>query len=383
MAVSNTFSVSVNNPAVPAWFSALSHKQWTSPMSNWLGASGVIPSPLPGGATGHRSLVDAWTGMGVDQSAKKLFMLFNGGHNDYYGNEAYSCDLSIASPAWTRLRNPSTVSPTTGTITTYDDGRPATSHSTNSHAAAEGRWFMLGMPSTQYIGSARYGQWWEFDTSANDYINLGSTHATNGLSVAGLALWDSVDRQFLVLHNNNTSPSIEYQSIDNMSGSPALTCTQALNIGGSMTGDIDTTNRVLLVRGGGTGTTFCRRINTTANKQAAWTSVPITGTPPNDTCQLHWHAPSSAFLTWSSGQGLLKLTPTVSGGTYTGATWSTVTGFSGITPATHTGPGMYSKINMIRDMGDGTAAFIVLSRYANPASVSGADLCVCRLTGAV
>ena len=370
--LSNSVPIQVSG-AVPAWFSALSHKQWATPVSNWLGASGVIPSPLPGGNTGHLSVVGAWCGMGVDPTRKTLFMLHNGGHNDYYGNEVYSCDLSLSSPVWVRRRDPST--PTgSGNISSFADGTPCSDHTTNLHVSAEGRWFTPGMSSTNYVGSANYNQWWEYLPTTDAWVNLGSSHAGNGLSVAGLALWDSVDRQILVFHNNNTSPSVEFQSIDDMSGSAALTNTQPLATGGGMMGSIDTTNRIVLIRWN--STYYYLKLTNNTTKQAAWSSVSVSGTEPPNTYQMHWHAPSGAFLSWDGSSGISKLTPTVSGGNYTSAVWSTVSGFTGSAPSSSSTL-MYNKINIISDMGDGSAAFIVVPRYGNP------DTYVCRITGAV
>lgn len=378
-AVSSQFSVSIASNSAPAWFTALSHKQWASPVTNWIGA--VAPAS-PGGSTGHLSVLGAWCGMGIDQTRKMMFMLHNGGHNDYYGNEVYSCDLTLASPAWVRRRNPSTASGS-GNIAKFSDGRPCSDHTTNLTIEAEGRWFTPGMSSTNYVGSANYNQWWEYKPfsgtgtisgAADDWVDLGNTHASNGLSVAGLALWDSFDRQVLVFHNNNTSPSVEFQSIDNMSGAAALTNTQPLAMGGGMMGSIDTTNRIVLVRWN--STYYYLKLTNNTTKQAAWSSVSVSGTEPPNTYQMHWHAPSNAFITWDGASGLRKLTPTVSGGGYTSATWSAVAGAGGVTPLSGSLL-MYNKINIVQNMGDGTSALVIVSRYANP------DTYVMRLTGAV
>lgn len=381
MAVSNTFSVSINNPTVPVWFSNLAHKQWSSPVTNWLGATGVKD---PGAGLGtHAGIITEWTGMLADQDDKTIAMLGNGGHNSYYGNEVYSCNLRASAPAWSRIKNADT--PTgSGDLAKWSNGQPASDHTGNIPIAANQRWFKLGMNSTNYLGFAHGNQWWEYDRTNNTYIDRGSTHQGLG-GIWGLTCWDPQDQQLIVIRPDATSGSqygVEWVNISDLS--TAVTSTRWINIADGPAGGVDTTNHTLVLRfdrGNPTGLdvhTLSLASNTT--KQANWTRITSTGTQPPKTYQMHWHAPSGAWLTWDGGQGIYKLTPTVSGGVYTAAVWSRVTtGFTGVTVAADaTGSNkMYSKINMIQNMGDGTSAFVVVPRYGNP------DVYVCRLTGAV
>lgn len=324
--------------------------------------------------------------MGMDQTRKMIFMLHNGGHNDYHGNEVYSCDLSLASPVWVRRRNPST--PTgSGHITKFSDGRPCSDHTTNLHIEAEGRWFTPGMASTNYFGYANYQQWWEykpFDGSgtisgqADDWVDLGSGHPSDDQSVKGLALWDSVDRQIIVSlpSGSNSGVHIAYQSIDNMSGSAVLNNTNDHGITSSPCGAIDTTNRILLLR----GDTLYKWIKLTSNatKTGSYNTLSVTGTPPAAANAFHWHSPSNAFITWDQSGGLYKLTPTVSSGNYTSAVWTQVSGAGGPTPAMDAQmQGMWNKIQLINDMGNGDSALVVVPKYGTT------DVYVMRLTGAV
>lgn len=390
MTVSNTFSVSVNNPPVPAWFGSLAHKQWATPLNNatsiaanrhWLGASNVIDPGYGlgylGSATGRLS---EWTGMGADQSRKWIFMLHNGGHNSSFGNEVYSCDLTQETPMWTRRRN-ATVPSGSGNLTKWSDGRPVSDHTVNLTIEAEGRWFTPGMSSTNYSGFQNYQQWWEYSPVTDDYIDLGATHPSPspGDAVGSMACWDPLHRQIIVqLPNNSTGPGVIYQSIDNMSGAAALVRNQSLP-STTASGGVDTTNRVLMLRMN--GIYYCWSLASNATKQAAPVQLSASGTQANTTQQMYWHPASNAWITWDFGTGnLKKLTPTVSGGNYTALAWSaSIAGAGGNSPSGASGllSLMYNKVNFIQDMGDGTSALVVVPRHASP------DVYVCRLTGAI
>jgi hypothetical protein len=51
-----------------------------------------------------------------------------GGHADWAGNEGYSCNLAVTSPAWTMLSQPSANADIQTDVTHYLDGRPTSSH---------------------------------------------------------------------------------------------------------------------------------------------------------------------------------------------------------------------------------------------------------------
>lgn len=390
--LSNSVSIAITG-GVPSWFSSLADKQWATPLNNataiannqhWLGASSVKPT---GPAGTHTAIILSWTGMGADQSRKWIYMGRQGGHSEWHGNEVYSCDLMSESPQWTRRRNPS-AGTATGTQTVMSDGRPVTDHTCSSHVSAEGRWFWCGTNALPN-GSLSHNPWWEYSVAssaetisggADDWINRGSGHAnpSGALGVHGLALWDPIDRQILVFHDNNSSPSVEFQSIDNFGGSAALTNTNALNTASYIQGAIMPTQRIVVVRA--LDVYWWLKLTSNATKQSAWQSLSASGTAPSQTNAFHWHEASGAFLTWDSSTGLRKLTPTVNGsGNLTGLAWSAVAGAGGNAPTggDETINGMFNKVQMIDDMGNGDSALIVVPRYAAP------DVYVMRLSGGV
>lgn len=317
----------------------------------------------------------------ADQDDLTIAMLGNGGHDGYHGNEVYACDLSVSSPAWTRLKDPDT--PTgSGNLTKWTNGQPVSDHTGNICIAAKGRWFKLGMNSTNYVGFAHGEQWWEYDRNANTYLDLGATHMTLA-GIHGLTVYDPQDNQIIVVRPDNTaSPTYGLEFIDADTLVTELTSTRWINQSASPMGGLDSTNHTLVFSFPNSATNDIHTLSLASNttKQGAYTRITSTGSRPPYRYQMHWHAPSNAWLTWNGGQGVYKLTPTVSGGVYTAAVWSQVTtGFTGVT-VTADGTGaqkMYSKINMLADMGDGTSAFIVVPAYSNP------DVFVMRLTGAV
>ena len=63
-------------------------------------------SPPWNGATGQRAVIGAWGGgaYATKQGNKGTYLIFGGGHNDYYGSEVYGVDMETR----IRTRGPST-----------------------------------------------------------------------------------------------------------------------------------------------------------------------------------------------------------------------------------------------------------------------------------
>jgi hypothetical protein len=364
-------SSSCGQEGAPAWFTSLNNLEATAPVTNWLGASGVKD---PGSGLGnHSGIINAWTGMGLDQQSKTAFMLHNGGHSDYFGNEVYSVDLSAEAPAWIRRRNAS-VPTGSGDVTKFSDGRPSSDHTGNLYVAAEGRWFTAGMNSVNYNGGSAKQQWWEYDPAIDDYIDLGSGHYSRGGGF-GTAVYDKNARQVITIHDNNAVPSITFTSIDAMSSAYSVGNNTALNIAASFMAAVDTTNKILLLRSGG----FYRflKIDTDANRRGSLTTPSVSGTAANSLNQIYWHAPSQAFITWGGGNIIRKLTPTVVGGTYTSLAWSSVAVSGASLPSSGPPAGMWDKVQLVEDMGNGDSALVIVPRYASP------DTFVIRIIGSI
>lgn len=89
--------------ATPAWLKGIPTFQWVALPS--LSASSALPTPLPPGMTGIRSVTDAWCGGALRQNGS-FYLLHGGGHGDYAGNEIYALQLSLDDPQWTRIWGP-------------------------------------------------------------------------------------------------------------------------------------------------------------------------------------------------------------------------------------------------------------------------------------
>jgi hypothetical protein len=365
----------LNAAIAPAWFTNLSHKQWGAPVQNWLGDINVV-DPLAGanaGTTGHKAIIGAWTGMGADQTRNTIWMAGNGGHADYAGNEVYACDLRTATPKWIRQKNASRAPTNDGRVwTRFDDGTPPSDHTGNYQVEADGRWFKVGLGSPNWLGSPGH-RWWEFNPATNAWIDRGTALQSDYYAITGMGLYDRVDRQLIKIFASRDY-AVQFVNIDTM----AITLsTGAFNNSSSNSyGDIDTTHRKLVWAYTDKPNELC--VLDLNNKSAGYVILPVTGSGPGlTTYQIHWHAPSQAFITWDGASGLKKLTPILDGtGKYTSAVWSSVAGAGGPTPVRDHSL-LYNKIQMIKDMGNGDSALVVVSRYGNP------DTYVMRLAGPV
>ena len=374
-----TGTIQAAAPAVPAWFTALNNKQWAAPVTNTIQS---VLDPLANttnrGDAGPAAIVTAWTGAVADQNLKTIALLGNGGHRDYAGNEVYSVALNVASPAWVRRRDASVCDPKAGNennvIARWSvDGRPSSDHTANYCVAGNGKWYKLGLGSPNWAGDGDGRYWFTFSPTTNDYTFVGSSFPADAYSLSACAVFDAANNRVIKCAPNTNG--VKFYNADTLAFVGQASA--YLNSSG-ISANIDSTNGILLVRAYAENRYYAVKLSDFSH-----VIVPVTGTQPSDVnIRWHWHAPSNAFITWDGAQGLLKLTPTVSGGQYTGAAWSSVAGGGGVTlPSNMTAAlsgGMYSKVQLINDMGDGTAALVIVPRWS---SVS--DVFVMRLTGAV
>ena len=122
--------------------------------------SKVLPSPLPSGNSGSRSIMSGWSGGAYDMVNDRL-MVFGGGHADYSGNEVYAFDVNTL--AWNRLSNPSSPS----NAYRYQDGTPTSRHTYDS---------LKYVPSLNSMCSFGVGSRWEDGSpgSKSDCFNVGT-----------------------------------------------------------------------------------------------------------------------------------------------------------------------------------------------------------------
>lgn len=122
--VSITRKIEVRDPSArPAWRNALAQWQWVE-LTGTAAFSGAKPTDTRYGAASGR--LDAWNGFAA--SGKSVYIAGMGGHADYSGNEAYKLDLSVASPSWAMLREPSAWEDRLTNVAYFADGRPNSAH---------------------------------------------------------------------------------------------------------------------------------------------------------------------------------------------------------------------------------------------------------------
>ncbi len=104
----------------------------------------VCPADSPAEAVvGCRAVIEAWNSAIADTKRNRM-IIWGGGHNDYWGNEVYSLDLSALKMQ--RLNDPSPVSNVQSCPEAYMDGKPSSRHTygTLSYIAHADRMFVFG-----------------------------------------------------------------------------------------------------------------------------------------------------------------------------------------------------------------------------------------------
>jgi hypothetical protein len=385
-----TFQFTVSSGGAPSWFTAIDHRQWGTPVSNTLYSvidpKGEVQPPNGNLGQSPTSIITAWTGAVCDQSLKTIALMSNGGHQDYLGNEVYSVDLSSATPAWIRRRNASQSRVNDGiNYPANTDGRPTSDHTGDYNVAANGKWFKCGQGACNFNGGVFENYWWTFSPTTNDYTFLGSSYPINPPHpIASSVCYDAARNQIIKVMPDVATGVRVYSAV---TGAEVTSASFNFTDETSLTSAFDSTNDVLLVMSTNTSSAnryyALRRSTMTVTE---FTGAPVTGTRHIDkTAKMHWHAPSNAFITWDGAQGLVKFTPVVSGGTYTGGAWAPVSGLGGVTLPSNMLSGlgssaMYSKVQLINDMGNGNAALVIVPRYV---AAPSKDVFVMRLTGGV
>jgi hypothetical protein len=121
------FQVAAQPPPVtaPSWFTSLPYLQWTpvaagvtnnlSPEFNnttlaaWQRGKAIkeeVPPPPYQGNQSPDDIIQAGNGAAIDQTAKEMWLVANGGHSGYQGNESYRLVLNTATPYWQRVTDP-------------------------------------------------------------------------------------------------------------------------------------------------------------------------------------------------------------------------------------------------------------------------------------
>lgn len=188
--LSLTGSLSVSGDISLDWVSQVASQTWATIPGTALSAADPDPGRTEAwaGSGGQAAIVTAWGSAWLDP-ATGLQYCWGGGHSNYYGNELYVRDLSAASPAWSRVSDPSDLasySNATGTATEYSDGRIRSSHCYNALVWVPGVGpVMAGLSSRATDGGHGSSAIFTFNTSTG--AATASSTATNSGSGTGVA----------------------------------------------------------------------------------------------------------------------------------------------------------------------------------------------------
>ncbi len=351
MTDSNSFNITIQNPSggggtAPAWFAALADKTWGS-----VASVGTLDAVKPSGAVNHQNIIHAWSGGCVDTDRKSL-MVVGGGHSDYSGNEAYELVLTAATPAWVRLMNPSPAVAGDQITGTLSNGQPRSFHTYDMVAYGGGKTYLAGSPATWPNGYSSNGIW-RLDRSGTPIWVLlptrapGPTSGTFGLDEGyslGTCAFDSTTGNIYA----TGSGCFSFYAI-NTATDAVTTIAGTINPGLYVTSAIAPSLRAwVFLSPTGTGNGGFQVVNLNNN---AITSPTLSGSPPRTAAGIVWHPASNAFLIWSGGATLYKLTPGANAftGTYTLST--VANGGGGVTPTAADSNGTYGRFALVPDLG--------------------------------
>ncbi len=145
---------------------------WQAPSSGNYRLNDVAVSPSPGGVIGVAAEMADWGGAVFDSKRRDL-VIFNGGHNDYYGNEVYA--FNVDTFLWRRKTTASVA--TTGTaVDSNADGTPASRHGYGSlvYLANQDKLFAGDGGYVQGTTGAFTAENWVFDMSTETPNSTGA-----------------------------------------------------------------------------------------------------------------------------------------------------------------------------------------------------------------
>ena len=384
--VENQDEACVLGPA-PAWFLEMADDTWSTPVVNTISSVGGT----------NNNICNAWTGGCVSQDRGELILAANGGHNDYDGNEVYACQLREESPAWVRLTDKSTSSggtDATNSIGNYGDGNPRSTHSWSHQTFGNGRVWKVqtGMYPSGNQSTAVYS----FDREAvGSNIPVSAANAPwqyHGLGVPNGSGWGStIDWQSsctnydrgtgtiwslctFTVHNprypffsvdTTTGVITEYPNANNDSFPDGSWLKRA-------TGAIVDGVWIIIAPNYNGGRVLLLDLN---NPNAGFTYKTTTGSPtgyfPSTGCGTVYHEASNALLVYDDGLGRNLRKLSIPADKFNGTwAWSEVVG-GGETPGGQASDfqGVYTKFNIIEDMGNGQSALVVVLNVGGPVYV--------------
>lgn len=165
--------------ALTALVASMTAGTWATFGSNAL--NDVHPATDGWSASSSAKVMQPWSG-GCYDSVNKMFIVWGGGHDNYYGNEVYS--FSLPTGVWSRLTNPSTYAGDPANIANdginysdasegimLSDGRPAPEHSYDTLGADPVSGGFFGWGGGQAHGGSN-AYMWKFNTTSPGWTKL-------------------------------------------------------------------------------------------------------------------------------------------------------------------------------------------------------------------
>jgi chitodextrinase len=363
----------------PAWWAALPDKTWTA-----IGGSasdggtptleGVRPAGV--GTSTIRYVMESWNGATINQDRKELTLASNGGHENYDGNEVYVFKFNQATPAWYRMTDPSSAA-TDGTESNGRkvDGTPLSTHSYANHAYGMNGKIYLCMMGSNWRSGAGSNRVWAWDrnnfsanTGTRGWIDLG--FAGTGSTVDdGFADYDPITNR--VWFGQRRESGTKQFGYVNCADDTVTALTVAMG-SFSPSGGTGAYSIGRVIYRGAESVFLCfgdaarRTIN--CQSPTALSTPTFTGTLPAAYDGLVFDAAHNQLIAWraSTSDLLVADLPTnLLTGTYN---WQIVTATGGNPGAALTN-GTYGRFNIIRDMGDGRSALVLVNGAASPVYV--------------
>lgn len=376
----------------PSWFESMKVGTWATPVGNTIQA--VAPNPAPPGS--QSAICTAWTGGCVDQDRGELILAANGGHTDYAGNEVYACQFRREDPAWVRLTEPSTAmddNDVTNGPAMYPDGNPRAVHGWSHCMWAKGKVWYLAMTGMWKNGRQSTAVW-SFDRASLgdglfpvsaaeapwNYHGLGVEDLVNSGSAvdwqsSSTAYDEQAERLWSHCGYSVNNPPFPFFSVDANSGeitrypeatdkfAEGDTLTQATSV---------IVNGVWVILAGDSQKIWLLNLsNPIGGMESRITSGSPTGFVQG--AGAVYHKESNAILvyhhTFGSDLRKLQLPDDPFSGKFV---WSTVPAASGsAVPSGQASDfrGVYSKYNIVRDMGNGQSALAVVLDIGGPVYV--------------
>lgn len=349
---SRSATITVNNPAPPSppppggnpleTLRNQTPNTWGVVSRNAL--QDVFPAPWPPGATGPRSVIDAWGGGAYDTTRDRL-LIYGGGHTDYAGNEVYAFDL--ASGYWQRLTAPSADIGGDYRTGRYPDGNPRAVHTYNTLAylPSVDRLMLFGMAGP-YPAGAELNNTWALDLTATPPSwSERAPVPVPGYGTGGVPVFDSVTGR-VWYHGHAASHLAEYDPGTN-TWTRYPTSSTALEIYG--TAALDPTRRKMILVGGygGARTLVLWDLNAPQSPPTRPSTAGATALETASAVGFVFDPQGNRFLGWNGGTTVYALTPDTA--TWTALTWTTLplNPANSVTPGTANGTGTYGRLRYV------------------------------------